>query len=145
MTVASPCVGACRLDDATGWCIGCARSGGEIAEWGSQTDPWRASVWEELPARFQRLGVACRRLPWETHEIHDFVARSLHNATGTWVIGVVGAVAEFSIRRGACVEVETDGSTIEAITPGGQLRFLIDDDVRALSFDPSETPLERQR
>ncbi|MEM8992764.1 MAG: DUF1289 domain-containing protein [Pseudomonadota bacterium] len=145
MTVASPCVGTCKLDETTGWCIGCARSGEEIAAWGSETDQWRASIWDQLPARFEELGVTCRRLPWEPREIHDFVARSLRSAAGTWAVGVVGAVAEFSARRGASVAVETDGATIEAVTPSGNLRFLIDDQVRALSFEPPEKPFERQR
>jgi len=29
----SPCVGICRLDDATGWCLGCARDTNELASW----------------------------------------------------------------------------------------------------------------
>ena len=144
MTVASPCVGTCKLDKATGWCLGCARSGDEIAEWQRQTDAWRADVWDALPARFGSLGVRCRRLPWETSEIHDFVVRNLRTAAGTWVIGVVGAVAEFTAKRAAPIEVETDGASIVAFTEGGNLRFLIDDDVRAVTFEAPETPQERQ-
>jgi len=29
----SPCVGICRLDNATGWCLGCARDTNELASW----------------------------------------------------------------------------------------------------------------
>jgi predicted Fe-S protein YdhL (DUF1289 family) len=29
----SPCVGICRLDDTTGWCLGCARDTNELASW----------------------------------------------------------------------------------------------------------------
>ena len=29
----SPCDGTCRLDGATGWCLGCKRTLGEIADW----------------------------------------------------------------------------------------------------------------
>lgn len=145
MSLASPCVGTCKLDDATGWCLGCARSGDEIAEWRGRTDAWRAAVWDALPARFERLGVGCRRLPWETLDIRNFVLRSLRGAEGTWVVGVVGAVAEFTARPGGSVEVDADGAWIVATTEGGRLRFRIDDDVRALTFDPPETPPERQR
>ncbi|MEM9813882.1 MAG: DUF1289 domain-containing protein [Pseudomonadota bacterium] len=145
MTIASPCVGTCRLDDATGFCIGCARTGEEIAAWRDEYDYWRAAVWDALPARFETLGVACRRLPWESNEIRDFVTRSLRTAAGTWVVGVVGAVAELSAPRGGSVAVETDGALITASTPGGALRFLIDEDVRALTFDRPETPSARQR
>ena len=29
----SPCIGICRIDQATGWCKGCLRTLGEIADW----------------------------------------------------------------------------------------------------------------
>jgi uncharacterized protein len=29
----SPCVSVCRLDRATGWCLGCRRTLEEIADW----------------------------------------------------------------------------------------------------------------
>lgn len=145
MTVASPCTGVCKLDEATGWCLGCARTGDEIAEWRTHEDAWRAAVWQALPARFRTLGVACRRLPWTTPEIHDFVVRSLSKASGTWVIGIVGAVAEFANRPGGQVNVSIDGPEIVAVTDGGRLRFLVEDDVRALTFDPPDTHASRQR
>jgi uncharacterized protein len=31
--IASPCVGICELDDATGFCRGCARTMDEIVTW----------------------------------------------------------------------------------------------------------------
>ncbi|MEM8596779.1 MAG: DUF1289 domain-containing protein, partial [Pseudomonadota bacterium] len=145
MTIASPCVGTCRLDDATGFCIGCARTGEELAAWRDESDHWRAAVWDALPTRFETLGVACRRLPWQSDKIRDFVTRSLGTTAGTWVVGVVGAVAEFSAPRGGSVTVETDGALITASTSGGALRFLIDENVRALTFDRPETPSARQR
>ncbi|MEM6624719.1 MAG: DUF1289 domain-containing protein [Pseudomonadota bacterium] len=145
MTLASPCVGIFKLDDTTGWCVGCARTGDEIADWRAETDGWRAAVWDALPARFEQLGVSCRRLPWDTSDIHRFVVRSLREAAGTWVVGVVGAVAEFTARSGEPTEVEVNGSSVVAVTAGGKLRFVIDDDVRALTFDPPETDLARQR
>lgn len=145
MTAASPCVGTCKLDPETGWCVGCARSGDEIAEWRGGSNTWRASVWDELPVRFEQLGVTCRRLPWQTDEIRDFVIHSLREATGTWVAGVVGAVAEFTARPGFQVEHRRDGANIVAETDGGALRFQIDDDVRALTFDRPDTTGRRQR
>ena len=33
MTLASPCIGVCRLDPAQTHCTGCGRSWGEIGEW----------------------------------------------------------------------------------------------------------------
>ena len=29
----SPCIGVCRIDQATGWCRGCWRTLEEIADW----------------------------------------------------------------------------------------------------------------
>ena len=29
----SPCVSVCTIDDATGWCLGCARTLDEIRDW----------------------------------------------------------------------------------------------------------------
>ncbi|MEM9047161.1 MAG: DUF1289 domain-containing protein [Pseudomonadota bacterium] len=144
MTQASPCVGTCRLDPATGWCLGCARTGDEIAGWGGQTDAARAAVWEALPERFGQLGVSCRRLPWATADIQSFVARTLREAAGTWVVGVVGAVAEFAAQPGAAVALRIDGPVAAAVTKGGALRFEIDEDVRALTFDTPNTPTQRE-
>ncbi|MBT8446653.1 MAG: DUF1289 domain-containing protein [Gammaproteobacteria bacterium] len=31
--VKSPCIDVCRLDEATGYCLGCHRSGEEIQRW----------------------------------------------------------------------------------------------------------------
>jgi len=30
---ASPCTGVCRIDELSGWCIGCRRTLAEIADW----------------------------------------------------------------------------------------------------------------
>lgn len=145
MTLASPCVGICKLDDATGWCIGCARTGVEIADWRTRGDAIRAAVWKELPARFEALGVACRRLPWTTDDIRNFVVHSLQSDRGTWVAGVVGAVAEFSPKPHRQITAWTCGDTVIARTEGGALRFCINDAVRALTFESASVPLARAR
>lgn len=49
--VLSPCIGVCRLDGA-GYCIGCHRSGNEIARWLQMTDAERRWLMDEvLPQR----------------------------------------------------------------------------------------------
>ncbi|MEL6644261.1 MAG: DUF1289 domain-containing protein [Pseudomonadota bacterium] len=145
MTITSPCVGLCKYDETTGYCLGCARTEDEIAGWGMTSEARRAAVWEALPARFETLGVACRRLPWTTEDIRGFVVERLRSGTGTWVAGVVGAVAEFSAGPDARVEVDVQGDTIVARTPGGGVRFVIDDHVRALTFEPGDVRLDRSR
>jgi hypothetical protein len=133
------------MDAASGLCLGCARSAEEIAFWREAAPAVRAAVWADLPARFARLGLTCRRLPWTTGDIRRFVQASLSGAAGTWVIGVVGAVAEFAAPPGAAVKVTEDGTDLIATTEGGALRLRLDDHLRALSFDPPDTPPDRQR
>jgi predicted Fe-S protein YdhL (DUF1289 family) len=51
----SPCVSVCRMDEASGWCLGCARTLDEIAAWGTLGDAGRRAVWARLPARRAEL------------------------------------------------------------------------------------------
>jgi predicted Fe-S protein YdhL (DUF1289 family) len=47
----SPCIGICRLDER-GYCIGCLRTGDEIARWRGMADAERLRVMRDvLPAR----------------------------------------------------------------------------------------------
>jgi hypothetical protein len=50
-TIASPCIGVCALDAATGWCDGCLRTIDEIAAWGALDERSRREIWKRLPAR----------------------------------------------------------------------------------------------
>lgn len=135
MTVVSPCTGLCKLDGATGWCLGCGRSGDEIATWGSSTATWRDRVWHQIPDRLNTLGVACHRLPWTTEDVRAFVAKSLVADRGTWVMGVVGAVAEFTAPAEAEIDVTVEGNDVIGRTLNGAVRMTINDTVRALTFD----------
>ncbi|MEO0391228.1 MAG: DUF1289 domain-containing protein [Pseudomonadota bacterium] len=143
LDIASPCTGICKLDEATGWCTGCGRTGDEIADWRTTTPDTRAAAWDQIPTRLTQLGVACRRLPWTSRDIRAFVQRTLEAGQGTWVMGVVGAVAEFSAPYGA--DVQADGDVITAHTQNGAITMRLDDDIRALTFDPPHTPEARQR
>ena len=60
--VASPCTSVCRLDDASGLCVGCARTLDEIASWSVLDDEARRAIVAALPARAARL-VAAQALP----------------------------------------------------------------------------------
>jgi uncharacterized protein len=53
--VESPCMGLCVMDEATGWCLGCARTIDEIARWGSTDQTDRDTVTGALPARLAEL------------------------------------------------------------------------------------------
>jgi predicted Fe-S protein YdhL (DUF1289 family) len=54
-TAASPCVKICAVDGASGLCVGCLRTLGEIAAWGGLDPAERARIMAELPARRDRL------------------------------------------------------------------------------------------
>ena len=136
--VTSPCTGICKINEATGWCLGCGRSGEEIAEWRNLPEPLMEKIWTEIPARLTHLGVTCRRLPWTTNDIKAFVIQSLERHDGTWVMGVVGAVAEFTAKPGASIDITNQGDQLVASTEGGAMRMVINDDVRALTFDAAE-------
>jgi predicted Fe-S protein YdhL (DUF1289 family) len=51
MAVASPCISVCKLDEATGYCIGCKRTSQEIAMWLYYSDEEKTDVLEALPRR----------------------------------------------------------------------------------------------
>jgi predicted Fe-S protein YdhL (DUF1289 family) len=49
--IASPCIRLCVVDGASGLCVGCLRTLGEIAGWAALTDAERAEIMQALPAR----------------------------------------------------------------------------------------------
>ena len=57
--VASPCTSVCTIDQATGWCAGCARTLDEIARWSVYSDDEKRELLAALPTR--RKGAGGRR------------------------------------------------------------------------------------
>ncbi|NMG65547.1 DUF1289 domain-containing protein [Azoarcus indigens] len=53
MNVASPCIGVCRMNPATGWCEGCLRTLDEIANWSRASDADKRRVLLALAVRRQ--------------------------------------------------------------------------------------------
>jgi predicted Fe-S protein YdhL (DUF1289 family) len=51
----SPCIGVCKLDEQSGFCLGCARTGDEIAAWASLDEFGRNAIWQKLPERLTAL------------------------------------------------------------------------------------------
>ncbi len=47
----SPCIGVCRLDDRTGYCIGCYRTIDEIGDWQIMMPEDRHALLEALARR----------------------------------------------------------------------------------------------
>lgn len=54
-TIESPCILVCVMDIQTGFCLGCARTLDEIAEWSSMSDDQRRAIMALLPARHEIL------------------------------------------------------------------------------------------
>ena len=58
-TVASPCMSVCQMDEASGWCVGCLRTLGEIAQWGNIDPASKRAIWASIETRLATLqGVA---------------------------------------------------------------------------------------
>lgn len=53
--VPSPCVGVCRMDEATGHCTGCWRTLDEIARWSTASEADKRAIWARIE---QRQGTA---------------------------------------------------------------------------------------
>ncbi|WP_453961352.1 DUF1289 domain-containing protein [Amorphus suaedae] len=51
----SPCVKTCRIDDASGYCVGCGRTLDEIAAWGSLPEAGRRDIMRRLGDRLHRV------------------------------------------------------------------------------------------
>ena len=132
----SPCVGVCRIDEGSGFCIGCARSGAEIASWRTASSETLSRIWAELPSRRAALGLKLHRLAWTRDDIHSFVADTIASDHGTWVGGVYGAVAEFCIGEDEAVEISDRGAgRFTASTARAAISMSLSDRVRAFAFD----------
>ena len=57
----SPCVQVCVIHPGARICIGCHRTGEEIAAWGRLSPEARRAGWEELPGRAPLLRAAGAR------------------------------------------------------------------------------------
>ncbi len=51
----SPCVGICRFDGRTGWCVACGRTLAECREWKKAPRPRLLAIDRVLPVRLGKL------------------------------------------------------------------------------------------
>ena len=133
MTKTSPCIGFCRLDEASGLCGGCARTRNEIAAWSKASAQEQERIWTELPTRRTQLGIGLFRRDWSREQIREFVTSTLRAGAGTWVCGTFGAVAEFNIGAGEPVDFDFGPARMTAGTPRAAIRIELPDSVRALA------------
>jgi predicted Fe-S protein YdhL (DUF1289 family) len=130
----SPCVGICKLDDASGFCIGCGRSKGEIADWISMNESQRDDVWLKLPERLVTLSIRVRLMPWTRDELVDWAKQTISGRHGTWVTGAPGAVAEFPCTAERRIDVDALSDAVIARAPDASFRLRVSDKMRAFMF-----------
>lgn len=53
----SPCIGVCELDPESGRCLGCMRTGDEIARWPHAAELERRTILEALRERRRSAGI----------------------------------------------------------------------------------------
>ena len=53
MRVSSPCIQVCVIDPVTRFCMGCGRTGDEIASWPFKTEEDRLALMATLPERLK--------------------------------------------------------------------------------------------
>jgi predicted Fe-S protein YdhL (DUF1289 family) len=136
----SPCVGVCKIDEESGFCLGCARTRSEVAAWPSLTDPAKDEVWAKLPERLTLLSIGVRLLPWTVEEIATWVAATITDRRGTWVTGMPGAVAEFPCQEGREVAAELREGLILGRASDALFRLRVHDRLRAFTF-PGDSPV----
>lgn len=135
--IPSPCIGLCQLDPATRLCVGCARSGAEVAAWRDADPADRARVWADLPRRRAALGIALSRKGWSPSEALAFVRESLTPGRGSWTVGLLGASARFAPGGEGPVEVVEWSTRLTVSNSEVVLRFDLDDRVRVLAVSPT--------
>jgi uncharacterized protein len=55
MTIETPCIKICVIDPASGFCIGCGRTGGEIGAWMGMAAGQRREIMTTLPERMKTM------------------------------------------------------------------------------------------
>jgi predicted Fe-S protein YdhL (DUF1289 family) len=51
----SPCIDVCNMDPLSGLCDGCARTIGEIVEWGAADEARKRVIWIEIVRRREKM------------------------------------------------------------------------------------------
>jgi hypothetical protein len=90
-----------------------------LPKWRGASPDVLQAIWAQLPARRAQLGIRIHRLGWAQADIQAFVANTL-KCSGTWVIGVYGAVAEFSTAPEEPAEISVDRESIVACSQRGR-------------------------
>lgn len=141
--LASPCVGVCQLDPATGWCRGCARDDLELASWRDLDPEQRAQIWRDLPRRSAALGLGFNLLPWTGAALLERLAAWSGLPRFCWSMGAYGAVAELAAPAGGSLAVDLQGEQLEVRAEGGAMRLAAVPGLRAFALGDGKGPVSR--
>lgn len=61
MAISTPCIKICVIDRVTGYCIGCGRTGMEIASWSTLQEPERQATMALLGERMKSMSSRAAR------------------------------------------------------------------------------------
>ena len=61
LEIASPCISICKMNPATGYCLGCWRTRAEIKAWGACNSDERLDILARLRERRRAAGVTNAR------------------------------------------------------------------------------------
>jgi len=61
--VASPCNNVCKMDERSGWCLGCWRTLAEIGAWSALDEAGKRAVIAQLAGRREAAGVQRASVP----------------------------------------------------------------------------------
>jgi uncharacterized protein len=61
MNISTPCVKICVIDQVTGFCIGCGRTGQEIAGWPFMPEEARLAAMATFPERLKTMSSRATR------------------------------------------------------------------------------------
>ncbi|MDX2265791.1 MAG: DUF1289 domain-containing protein [Hyphomicrobiales bacterium] len=131
----TPCVGVCRIEAVSGLCLGCARTGEEIALWRDAGPEAQTRIWAALPERRAALDLRCYRLPWSAADIGAFIEASLRENAGVWMLGVPGAELAFAA---ALAQVGASEGVIAARAASGALTLVAH--LKAVAFAIAHLP-----
>lgn len=131
----SPCVGACKLDEETGFCVGCSRTIDEIARWSSLDASARFAVWEQLPKRRRKEAKSARLMPHTPVEILRWAATTIEKRLGVWITGMPGASAAFIAAPNQTAQTELDSRQLIGGTAKASFRLTSHERMRAFAFE----------
>ena len=52
LVLPSPCIGICRIDARTDYCVGCLRTIDQITTWGGASEDDKRIIWQTLAQRY---------------------------------------------------------------------------------------------